>query len=454
MIMKSKQKKVEGPMFSNRALRKLILPLFLDQILLITVGIIATMMLSYAGEAAVSSVSLVDMINMLMINVLAALATGGAVVVSQYIGGGAKEKANHAASQLITITAIISVGITIAVVLFNKPMLKLLFGNIDADVMASAVTYFFLSGLSYPFLALYNSGAALFRSMGNSKIAMFVSIVMNVTNVIGIAVAIFGFHGGVIGVGLANLLARMIAACIMMILALNKSNEIYIRFSEIFSWRKELIGKILRIAVPNGIENGLVQLGRVLLISIIALFGTAQITANGVTNSLVMMAISFGCATNLAIVTVVGQCVGAGDYDQATYYTKKILKLTYLVTAGISILEIVLLPWILSLYTISPEASRLIYILVVIHNIVAIFLWPVSFTLSNGLRAAGDVRYTMYIAIGSMFFFRLTFAYILGVIFQLGVIGVWIAMCIDWTFRSIIYLVRFKRGRWKSFRVI
>lgn len=441
-------------MFPNRALRKLIIPLFLDQILIITVGIIATMMLSYAGEAAVSGVSLVDMINMLLINVLAALATGGAVIVSQYIGHKDKDQACHAANQLITITALISIGIMLIVVIFDKPILRILFGNVDADVMAAAITYFIISGLSYPFLAVYNSCAALFRSMGNSRITMIVSIIMNLINVIGNAVGIFVLHTGVTGVAVAALIARAAAACIMMYLSFNKKNEVFLRFTEIFSWNRAMIKKILNIAVPNGIENGIVQLGRVLLISIIAMFGTAQITANGVTNSLVMMAISFASAINFAIVTVVGQCVGAGDYSQATFYTKKLIKITYIGTIGISLVEILILPWILNFYTLSAEAHQLTFILVVIHNCFAILLWPVSFTLSSGLRGAGDVRFTMIVSIGSMFIFRLSFAYLLGVVFHLGVIGVWLAMGIDWTFRSIIYVVRFKRGKWKEIKVI
>ena len=441
-------------MFSNQSLRKLIIPIFVDQILIITVGIIATMMLSYAGEAAVSGVSLVDMINMLLINVLAALTTGGAVVVSQYIGHKDKDKACNAASQLFTISSIISVGIMLFVALFHEPLLRILFGNVEADVMGAAITYFVLSGLSYPFLAIYDSGAALFRSMGNSRVPMIVSIIMNLINMVGNIIGIFVLHAGVTGVATASIIARAAAAIIMVYLSLNRKNEDFIRFSEILSWNVEMIKKILNIAIPNGIENGIVQLGRVLLISIIALFGTDQIAANGITNSLVMIAISFATAMNLSIVTVVGQCVGAGDYGQATYYTKKLIKITYIGTLCISLAEILFLPWILKLYTLSPEVTELTYILVMIHNCFAIILWPISFTLSNGLRAAGDVRFTMIISIGSMFILRISLGYILAIVFQMGVIGVWVAMGADWLVRAIVYIARFKSGRWKNFKVV
>jgi putative MATE family efflux protein len=440
--------------FSNKALKKLIIPLFADQILIITVSIVATMMVSYAGEAAVSGVSLVDMINMLLINVLAALATGGAVVVSQYIGRKEKKEACFAASQLITITTVIAAGIMLFVLLFNKQALRILFGNVDKDVMSAAITYFVISGLSYPFLAIYNSCAALFRSMGNSRIPMTISIIMNVTNVALNAIGIFVFHAGVVGIALAALISRGVAAVIMMYLSLNRNNEIFIRFSEIFSWKGSMIKRILNIAVPNGIENGIVQLGRVLLVSIIALFGTAQIAANGITNSLVGISISFATAMNLAIVTVVGQCVGAGDYEQAAYYNEKLTKISYVGTLIISLAQILMLPLILNLYTLSEEVRHLTYILVVIHNCFAIFLWPTSFTLSNGLRAAGDVRFTMIISIGSMFILRIALGYILAIVFDMGVIGIWIAMGFDWMLRSAIYIARFKSGRWKEFRVI
>jgi putative MATE family efflux protein len=441
-------------MFSNQALKKLIIPLFMDQILIITVGIVGTMMVSRAGVAAVSGVSLVDMINMLLINVLSALAVGGSVVVSQYIGRKEKEQASLAASQLITVTVVISAGIMFFVLLFNRPMLRILFGRTEEDVMAAAITYFVISAVSYPFLAIYNSCAALFRSVGNSRVPMIVSIIMNVINVAGNAIGIFVFHAGVTGIATAALTARGIAALIMMYLSFNKNNEVCIRLSEIFSWQGSMIKRILNIAVPNGLENGIVQLGRVLLVSIISLFGTAQIAANGITNSLAGISISFAAAMNMAIVTVVGQCVGAGVYEQAANYTKRLTMLAYIGTLIISLAQLVLLPWILSLYTVSAEVRYLTFILIVIHNCYAIILWPISFTFSNGLRAAGDVRFTMIVSIGSMFILRIALGYILGVVFHMGVIGIWIAMGFDWALRAIMYISRFKSGRWKEFKVI
>lgn len=441
-------------MFSNESLKKLIIPIFMDQILIIIASIIATMMISYAGEASVSAVSLIDMINMLLINVLAALTAGGAVIVSQYIGFRDKNKSCIAASQLFTIATIISIGIMGFVFIFHKPLLKILFGNVDHNVMNLAITYFVIYSISYPFLSIYDSGAALFRSIGNSRVPMIVSIAMNAINIVGNAIGIFVFNAGVVGIAISIIISRAFAALVMVYLSLNKKNKVFISFSQIFTIKRYMIIKILNIAIPNGIENGIVQLGRILLISIIALFGTDQIAANGITNSLVMISISFATAMNIAIVSVIGQCVGAGDYAQADFYTKKLLKITYIGTIVISLAEILLLPWILNWYTLSAEVTNLTYILVIIHNCLAIIFWPLSFTLPNSLRASGDVRFTMIVSISSMFILRISFGYILGIIFNLGVIGVWLAMGADWMLRSIIYVLRFKNGKWREFKVI
>jgi len=441
-------------LFTKQALRKLVVPLFLDQILLMAVGIVATLMLSHAGEAAVSAVSMVDMINVLLFNLFAALDTGGAVVVSQYFGKKDSVSAREAATQLVALTIVISLLILLLVAFFHGPVLKILFGAVDREVMDDARIYFLISGLSYPFISAYNSGAAIFRSMGKSRVSMFVSVFMNAVSVGGIAIAVFGFHAGVQGVAWAQFTARGAAAAVMLFLASNRKNTVFVQLRRFFSWNRPMIVRILRIAVPSGIENGLYQLGRILVISMVARFGTSQIAANGITQTLVMAAISYASAMNLAIVTVIGHCVGARDYEQAIAYAQRLIRQTYIVTAAISVAEIVVLPLLLRLYAISPETARLTFLLVGIHNGLAIVLWPLSFTLSNALRAAGDVRFTMVTAIVSMFGFRISFAYVLGIILGMGVVGIWLAMGLDWTFRAVIFVIRFRSSRWKSFTVV
>lgn len=435
-------------LFSKQDLRKLIIPLILEQALAITVGMADTMMISSVGEAAVSGVSLVDMYNNLVFSVLAALATGGAVVTSQYLGAGRPEKACRSARQLICTAGLIAIAVMLLSVLFHRPVLRLLFGGIEADVMQNAIIYMVISALSFPMLAVYNAAAALFRSMGNSQITLKVSILMNVVNIVGNAVCIFGLHMGVAGVALPTLISRTLAGILLYVLLRRPENVIRLERGR-FRFDFEEVKRILYIGIPSGIENGIFQLGRVLVVSIIAGFGTVQIAANGVANSLDAMGCIAGQALNLAMIAVIGRCVGAKDETQIRHYTKKLLGMTYLFTAMTNIVILVFLPQILSLYGLESETTKLAWTLVMIHDGIAIFLWPLSFTLPNMLRACNDVKYTMVISIFSMITFRIGLSYILGVQMQLMAVGVWIAMVADWIFRVICFLVRYFRGKWR-----
>ncbi len=441
-------------MFSRQQLRRLIFPLIVEQILAITVGMVDTMMISYAGEAAISGVSLVDMINVLLINIFAAVATGGAVVVSQYLGHGNRKEACHAAEQLITVSVVISTALTLISLLFRAQILTLLFGTVEADVMENAMVYFLISAFSFPFLAVFNACAATYRSMGNSKISMQVSAGMNVFNAIGNAILIFGFQMGTAGAALSTLAARMLGALVMIVLIRKQKNDVYVIYRNLIAWERGMVHRILHIAVPNGVENGLFQLGRVLVVSIISRFGTAQIAANAVANNLDSMGCIAGQAMNLAMITVVGQCMGAGEKDQAVWYTKKLWKFTYQITAAANSVILLALPLILNIYSLSPEAWRFAFILVCIHDGCAIVLWPTSFTLPNALRASGDVKFTMVISVASMFIFRIGFSVVLGIYFGLGAIGVWIAMVLDWICRVSFYSFRFRSRKWLDFKVI
>ena len=437
-------------LFSKTDLRKLIVPLIFEQTLAITVGMADTMMISSVGEAAVSGVSLVDMLNNLIISILAALATGGAVVTSQFIGAGKKEQACFSAKQLIYTAALITIGISALLMIFHRPVLNLFFGRIEADAMENAIIYLLISAVSFPFLAVYNSCAALFRSMGNSAITLKVSLLMNVINIVGNAICVFGLHMGTAGVALPSLVSRAVAAFVLYVLLKNPDYTIHLLQGR-FHFQADIVKKILQIGIPSGIENGIFQLGRVLVVSIIAGFGTVQIAANGVANSLDSMGCIAGQAMSLAMIAVIGRCVGAQDEKQVRYYTWHLLGLTYLFTAGINIVILTLLNPILALYCLGPETTKLAWQLVMIHNGMAILLWPLSFVLPNMLRACNDVKYTMIIAIFSMFTFRIGFSYILGVNLKMGALGVWIAMVMDWVFRVICFVLRYFRGTWKKY---
>lgn len=449
MIKKKHDDIPQQYLFSRRDLKRLIGPLIVEQILAVAVGMVDTMMVSSAGEAATSGVSLVDMINNLLINVFAAISTGGAVVSSQFLGQKNRKRACEAADQLMVITGLISLVIMAAAILFRQGILNVLYGGIEEDVMRNALIYMILSAVSYPFLAIYNSCAALFRSMGNSKISMEASIVMNIVNVLGNALFIFGFQWGVAGAALGSLIARM-AACVILVIRLHDSGlEIHIGAKR-FAWNGGLIRRILHIGIPGGIENSIFQMGRVLVVGMIAMFGTAQIAANAVANNLDGMGVLPGQAMNLAMITIIGQCVGAGDYEQAEYYTKKMMKFTYLITSLTCGAVIVTMPLILKMYGLSAETLQLAAVLVLIHDGCGMFLWPASFTLPNVLRAANDVKFPMCVSIASMVVMRLAGGYVLAVVFGMGAVGIWLAMVADWIVRVVLFVGRYRSGKWKG----
>ena len=441
-------------MFSDQDLYKLIVPLVIEQALAFFVGVADTMMVSYAGEAAMSGVSLVDMYTFLVSTLLAALGTGGAVVVSQYIGHRDQKQANESAGQLMLIAAVGSTLLMIFSLVLRVQIINLFYPNIEADVRAAAVRYIFITAFSYPFLGLYNASAALFRSMKKTTHTMIVSIIMNIINVVGNAIGIFVLHAGVDGVAVPTLLSRMAACFLMTGMLFMKGQQIRVSFSSIFRVDKEHVRRVLHIAIPNSIENGLFALGRILVTSIVSLFGTHQIAASSAALSVGTIAIMVCSGNNLACVTVIGQCVGAGEYEQAKYYMKRILKISYLGNIAITVIMQIFLNQILGLYDLSGEAVRYAYILVTIHNVCACFIHPTSFNLANGLRATGDAAYTMKVGMVSMFIFRVGAAILFGIILNFQIIGVWMAMISDWTARSCAFIYRFKSGKWKEKRAI
>ena len=435
-------------MFSKQALRRLIIPLIIEQFLSVMVGMADIMMVSAAGETAVSSVALVDLINVLIINVFSALATGGAVVCAQSIGAQELDRANRAANQLMYIVTAAALVIMALVLLLHRWLLGLLFGQVEPAVMEGAVTYFVISAWSYPFIALYNGCAALLRAMGNSRASMYVSALMNVLNVIGNAVLVYGFHMGVAGVALPSLFSRAVAAAVM--LALLHSGRGLVRIHGLLRFRFEppTMAKILRIGIPNGLENSFFQLGRVVLVSLISTFGTAQTAANAVANNIDNFGVIPGQAMGLALITVVGQCVGAQEWEQVRFYTKKLVKFTYFCTWGLNAALLLGLPLILSLYSLTPETHWYAAVLIWIHNGCAMLFWPLAFTMPNALRAAGDVRVPMAVSIVSMVTVRVGGSYLLGLHFGLGAIGVWIAMVGDWIVRVICFVLRARKKLW------
>ena len=414
-------------LFTNRMLLTLLWPLVVEQALNVLVGMSDTVMVSSVGEAAISGVSLVDMINYLILNIFAALATGGAVITSQFLGAKKPGEASRSAGQLVTLSAILGTAVTALCLLLRGPMLRLFFGSIADDVFQAAMIYFTITAISYPFLALYNAGAAIFRSVGNSEVSMRVSVIMNITNIVGNAFCIFVLRMGVAGVAVPTLVSRVLGAVIILKLTTRHDNVARVTWDGVKHLQPQMAKNILYIGIPSALENSLFQLGRVLVVSMISLFGTVHISA-----------------------TVVGRCVGAQQLDQASYFTKKLLLWDYIAQGATNALILIFLNPLLSVYTLSDETRHLAWLLVMIHAGSAIFLWPAGFVLPNALRAANDVRFTMLTSILSMGIWRLAFSYILCVQMGMGAVGVWIAMVVDWVCRVTCFVVRFVSGAWKK----
>lgn len=440
-------------MFSNQDLYRLIIPLILEQLLAVTVGLADSMMVASVGEAAVSGISLVDTVNALLINIFTALATGGAVVVGQYIGQKQKEKACLAADQIIICTTSISIFIMFLIYAGRHFILTVVFGELEPAVFSHANTYLLIVSLSIPFLGLYNGAAAIFRAMGNSKVPMYISLLINLINVVGNAILIYGFGMGVAGTAIPTVFSRIIGALIIIVLLSNQNNSIHISKPFKLYLDKHTIKKILHIGIPNGLENSMFQLGKVLILSLVASFGTASIAANAVSNTVSLFQILPGMALGLAILTVTSQCVGAKDYEQAKFYTMKLLKVTYFSMWTINLLIFALLPLIIKIYNLSPDTAQITSKLLIYHGICAMTIWPLSFSLPNTLRASNDVKYTMIISILSMWMCRIAFSYVLGQYLGLGVFGVWIAMTLDWAFRSVCFVIRYLGSKWQYLKI-
>lgn len=439
----------QGTIYSNGDLRRLILPLIMEQLLAILVGMLDTVMISGVGEAAVSGVSLVDNINILVINIFAALATGGAVVAGHALGQKNREQAGKSAWQMVLFLLYSSAAMTVILLALHKTILRAVFGQVEEAVMSSAVTYLIITGLSICPLALYNGCAALFRAMGDSRTTMYISLLMNLLNLVGNALLIFVFQMGVAGAAISTLIARTVSAVLIFKLMFDEKKEISFKGRLTLRMDFPQVKKILYIGIPNGLENSLFQLGKILLLSLVSTFGTSAIAANAVCGTITNFNILPGMAINMALLSVASYCIGAGEFQQTRYYTKKLMRLTWLCISAVSLVMMAGAPFFLKIYHLTPETGALAVQVIRYHAIMCMVAWVASFTLPNTLRAAGDVMWTMAIAIVSMWVFRIGTAYFFSNVFDLGLIGIWIAMTIDWMFRGICYEIRYQRGKWE-----
>ena len=441
-------------LFSDSALYSLLIPIIVEQFLNALMGMADTMMISNLGSAAISAVSLTDSINTLMIQVFAALAAGGTVICSQYLGQGDLNKCNKAAKQLLLIMLVLSGGIALFCLMFRGPLLSLIFGRVSPDVMDASQIYFRITVLSYPFFALFQGGAGLYRACGDSKLPMRISIITNMLNIVGNTLLIFVIPLGVAGAAISTLLSRVAAA--VWILGFLHRNRQNIVVRDYLSVRPDtdMIRRVLWLSVPAGVENGMFQFGKLAIQSSVSTLGTTAIAAQAMTAILENVNGIAGCGIGIGMMTVVGQCLGAGLKDQAVYYIKKLSVWAEVAIMLSCIFVFMISGSIVKLAGMEPDAAALCIKMVALITVAKPLFWVLSFIPAYGFRAAGDVRFTMIVSSLTMWLCRVVGAIFMIHVLHLGILSVWIGMFLDWAIRALIYQIHFNRGTWLKKSVI
>ena len=441
-------------LFSNKMLKSILVPVILEQLLNSFMGTADTMMVSNVGSAAISAVSLVDSINVLLIQAFSALAAGGTIICAQYMGQRNYERANKSARQVLFIILSISAAVTILCLLFKDPLLHFIFGKVDADVMEASSVYFLFSAASYPFIALYDSGASIFRAQENTKGPLIISVISNVMNIVGNAILIWGFNMGVAGAAIATLVSRIFCAVVVLWQLRKDRQPIVVRDYLKIRPDRKLIGRILGLGIPSGIENSMFQLGKLAIQSTVSTLGTTAIAAQAMTNNLEMLNGTAAMGVGIGLMTIVGECIGAGREDEAVYYVKKLSCVAEMIIIGCCLLVFALTKPITILGGMEPESARMCFQMMVWITVVKPLVWVVSFIPAYGMRAAGDVRFSMITSCVSMWVFRFCLCVFLIRVMGMGPLAVWFGMFTDWTIRGIVFIWRFHSRKWLKHKVV
>jgi len=444
----------EGYLYTNKALLYLFIPLLVEYALEFFVGLADSIMVASLGEAAISGVSLVDFLMQLLIFSFSALATGGAVVAGQYLGDNQIDKAQNSATQLVWFSTILSSVLMILVIILRQVLIGILFGQIEADVWHNADIYLYIVSLSIPFIAIYNAGAAIFRTTNNATLPMKIMLICDVLNVVGNAFCIYYLGWDVRGVAIPTVISRILAAVAILHFAVDDDYKLHIKRTFKHKFDTKILKKVLKVGIPYGIENGLFQLGRVLVLSLVSTFGTMAIAANSVGYAIGIFSVLPGFAINLGLTAIISNCVGANDYEQARYYNKKCLIIVIVSHIVINLVIFAILPLILGIYNLSDQTAVMASEMIIWHGIFAIIIWPLSFTVPATFRGAGDSKTVMYISLAVMFTCRIALSYVIADWMGVGVFGTWIAMFVDWYVRAAIYIYRYFSNKWTEYRVV
>ena len=432
--MVNKTKDQNTKFFSNADLAKLFFPIAVEQFLEYGLGLVNSLMAASVSESAVSAISLVEFVMALFISIFTAIATGGSVVASQYLGNKQSGNAKITANQLVWFSFIFALFIAAVIIVLKDIILDYVFGNIGEQVRHDASHYLVFSAISAPFLAVYAAAAAIFRTMSNAKLPMYIMAAANLLNVLLTAISIYTFHTGILGIAISTLIAKMLACFVIVYLLLDIRLKLHIRKSFIYKFDYEIIKKILNIGVPYGFENSMFYVGRIIVLSLVSLFGTMAI------------------GTGLSV--VVSRCIGANDFAQAKFYVRKSMISIYIVQLFSTAVILFLLEPLLLVYNLSSEAINLTRQIVWYHGIAMCLIWPLAYTYPIVFRAAGDAKYPMIVNLVCMFACRVILAYVFALTFDLGMIGTWFAMFADWAVKAVFFTIRYLKGTWMKFKAI
>ncbi len=441
-------------MFTKAQIRALLIPLVIEQVLTGLMGVADTLMVSNVGEAAISGVSLVDSINTLVVYFFSALGAGGTIVCAQYIGHEEMNKANRASRQVLIAALILALFLTVTLASLRTPILRLIFGSVEADVLAAAEIYFLVTALSYPFLGLYSVSAALHRATGNSRRPMIVAAVADGVNIIGNAVLIFACGLGVLGAALSTLFSRILSACVMLYFQSRPGQVITLGRLRDFRPDGAMMKRIIRIGLPTAVENSMFQFGKLAVQSTVASLGTTAIAAQAIVSTLENFGSMPAMAIGTGLLTVAGQCLGRGQTEEAKHYMVRFTEISSGIVLATSILLSVSVPVVVRFTALTAAGASLACQLIWFSSVMKVFTWPCAFTLPNGLRASGDVSYTMWVSGISMWVFRVALSWFLCRATPIGLWGVWIGWCTDWLFREICFISRYRSGKWLGKKVL
>jgi len=435
----------------NKALQKLIVPLVIEQAVIAIAGLVNTVLATQMGESVVSGVALAWEFNLLIGNFLIAFSVGGTVVISRFLARDQMKEARQTSKLLYVIMAALSLILTSSVLLLRQPLLRFFFGSISSEITKNALILLIYYMLSSPLMAIHYAGAAAFRAAGNTGVPMLLTVIANALFTAGGAVLVLGFNYSIHGLGISLIFSRVLLAGFTIFLQSVQDCPVRLLWKERHHLELKVLGQILGIGIPTGLESSFFQLGRMFTVSYIALFGVVHITANILANTVATgFALIPGNAMVLAMITVAGRSAGEKDPVQTKRYTKKLIVFTMLLHALTNLIILSSLPWIISVYRLSANTAHIFSLMLILSALPEIFIWPVSFVLPSTLRAVGESRYTLFVSAFSMLICRIAGGYMLSVICGLGALGIWIAMLCDWMLRAICFSIRFTQGKWKA----